>query len=96
VFGWVSDAAPRPILAALDEPGADGVVEHVVDRLREMFFVADHPRPEAFGEEGAEASVAGIVLAGVVPVEPLHRLRELFRLGFDDDVVVGRHQAPSL
>jgi hypothetical protein len=92
----VGDAAPRPILAALDEPGADRVVEHVVDRSREVFFVADHPRPEAFGEERAEASVAGVVLAGVVAVQPLHRLRELFRLGLDDDVVVGRHQAPGL
>jgi hypothetical protein len=73
VFGLACDATPRPVLPALDEPGANGVVQHVLDRGGEVLLVPDHASPEAFGEEGAEASVPRIVLARVVAVEPLHR-----------------------
>jgi hypothetical protein len=73
VFGLRGHAAPGPVLAAADEARADGVVEDVLDRGREVLLVSDHARPEALGEKRAEATVPRIVLAGVVAVEPLHR-----------------------
>jgi hypothetical protein len=60
-----------------------------------LSFIPDHPRPEALGEERAEAAVAGVVLSSVVAVQPLHRPRELLRGAVHDEVVVGGHQAPG-
>jgi hypothetical protein len=73
VFGLRGHAAPGPVLAAADEARADGVVEDVLDRGREVLLVSDHARPEALGEKRAEATVPRVVLARVVAVEPLHR-----------------------
>jgi hypothetical protein len=96
VFGFMRRATPGPVSASIGEAGVQRVVEDVVDRRFELSFVPDHPRPEALGEERAEAAVAGVVLPRVVAMEPLHRSRELLRRAFHDEVVVGRHQAPGL
>jgi hypothetical protein len=73
VFGSAGSAAPRPILGALDEAGADGVVEDVLDRRLEMILVVDDPGGEALAEQGAPAFVARIVLARVMAVQPVER-----------------------
>jgi hypothetical protein len=38
-----------------------------------MLLVFDHPGGEALAEEGTSASVAGVVLARVVAVQPVKR-----------------------
>jgi hypothetical protein len=81
---------------ALDEAGPDGVLQDVLDRSGELPLVPDHGRPEALGEERAEAAVPGVVLPCVVAVEPLHRSGELLRRSLEDGMVVRRHQAPAL
>jgi hypothetical protein len=93
---FAGDAAPRPVLPPVDEAGTDGVVEHVLDRRREVPLVPDHAGGKPFGEEGAEAPMPGVVLSRVVAMEPLHRPRELLRGPLEDRVVVGRHQTPAL
>jgi hypothetical protein len=85
--------APGPRFGAFDESRADGVVEHVGDRVVVVLLVVDHPGGEARTKERALAPEAGVVLAGVVALEPLDGRRESLDRPVDDGVVVGRHQA---
>jgi hypothetical protein len=66
-------AAPGPFFGAFRSARADRVVEDVFDRRLEMLLVFDHPGGEALAEEGTSASVAGVVLARVVAVQPVKR-----------------------
>jgi hypothetical protein len=93
MFGLVGAAAPGPVLPALDEAGADGVVEDVVDRSLEMILVADDPGREALAEQGSSALVAGVVLAREVAVQPVERCREHLVRPLDGHVIVRPHQA---
>jgi hypothetical protein len=93
MFAFASDAAPRPVLAAVDQARADGVVEDVLDRVLVVVLVVDDPRGEALAEECALALEAGVVLSGVVALVPLDRGREVFDPPVDDRVVVRAHQA---
>jgi hypothetical protein len=88
-----ASAAPGPLFRALDESRADGVVEHVGDRVVVVLLVVDHPGGEARTKERALAPEAGVVLAGVMALEPLDGRRESLDRPVDDGVVVGRHQA---
>jgi hypothetical protein len=72
MFPQESDGAPRPVLRAPDEAGADGIVEDVFEGGGVVVFVVDDPRGEALREEGALAAEAGVVFPGVVALEPLH------------------------
>jgi hypothetical protein len=85
--------APGPLFRAFDESRADGVVEHVRDRVVVVLLVVDHPGGEARTEERSLAPKAGVVLAGVMALEPLDGRRESLDRPVDDGVVVGRHQA---
>jgi hypothetical protein len=85
--------APGPLFRAFDESRADGVVEHVGDRVVVVLLVVDHPGGEARTEERSLAPEAGVVLAGVMALEPLDGRRESLDRPVDDGVVVGRHQA---
>jgi hypothetical protein len=93
VFG---SAAPRPVLGAVDQAGADGIRQHVLDRRLEVIFVMDHPRGEALGQEGASPPVTGVVFARVMAVEPVEGAGELARRSLDDDVVVRSHDAVGM
>jgi hypothetical protein len=88
-----ASAAPGPLFRTVDESRADGVVEHVGDRVVVVLLVVDHPGGEARTEERSLAPEAGVVLAGVVALEPLDGRREPLDRPVDDGVVVGRHQA---
>jgi hypothetical protein len=85
--------APRPPRAVPDEAGPDGIVEDVLDRRLVVLLAVDDPRREALCEQGAAASVASVVFAGVVALVPLGRLREILGAAVDDRVVVRPHQA---
>jgi len=85
--------APRPVGRVVDEPGADGVRKHVIDRRGEVVLVSDHPRREAFLEQVPAPFMAGVVLPRVDAVEPTKRRRELVRRALDDQVVMRPHQA---
>jgi hypothetical protein len=78
------------------ESGADRVVEDVHDRVVEVLLVVDHPGRETLAEERATASVACVVLARVVALEPLGRAREVLRPTLEDGVVVRSHQAEGV
>jgi hypothetical protein len=80
-------------LPAFDEPGADGVVEDVGDRRLEVIVVLDDPRGEALTEQRPPSLVAGVVLPGVVAVQPVERRREHLVRPLDGGVVVRAHQA---
>jgi hypothetical protein len=53
----------------------------------------DHPGGETLGQEGASSTVASVVLACVVAVEPVEGAGEHLRRSFDDRVIVGSHDA---
>jgi hypothetical protein len=58
-----------------------------------VVLVADHPRPEAFSEQGSLASVDDVVLAGVGAVRPVERVREVLDATGDDRVVMRVQEA---
>jgi hypothetical protein len=58
-----------------------------------VLLAVDDPRREALREQCAAATVAGVVLPGVVALVPLGRLREILCAAVDDRVVVRPHQA---
>jgi hypothetical protein len=96
MFAFASDGAPRPVLPALDEARAYRVVEDVVKRVPVMLFVADDPGGEPLTEERSLATEPGVVLPGVVALDPLHGRREVFDPGVDECVVVRPHQAEGV
>jgi hypothetical protein len=93
MFACRSDGAPRPVLSALDEACAHRVVEDVVKRVSVVLFVVDDPGGEPLAEERSLATEPGVVLPGVVALDPLHGRREVFDPGVDERVVVRPHQA---
>jgi hypothetical protein len=72
MFAWPSDGAPRPVLATLDEPRANRVVEDVLECVLVVLRVVDDPGGEPLAEEGSLPPEPGVVLAGVVALDPLH------------------------
>ena len=96
MFACGSDGAPRPVLRALDEACAYGVVEDVVKRVPVVLFVMDDPGGEPLAEERSLATEPGVVLPGVVALDPLDGRREVFDPGVDECVVVRPHQAESV
>ena len=85
--------APRPLLWKLRKTRGNGIRENVGDCSLQVILGVDHPGGEALGEEMAAPAVAGVVLPGVVALEPLECARELLGPRIDDGVVVGSHQA---
>jgi hypothetical protein len=72
MFAWPSDGAPWPVLPALDKACANRVVEDVVERVSVVLFVVDDPGGEPLAEERSLATESGVVLPGVVALDPLH------------------------
>ena len=93
MFAFASDGGPRPVGRVADESGAHGVVDDVLERVLIVLFVVDHPGGEALAEERALAAEAGVVLAGVVALEPLDCRGEVIDPGVDEGVVVRAQQA---
>jgi len=93
VFG---STAPGPVLGTVDEAGADGIRQHVLDRRLEVILVLDHPGGEALGQERASPPVSRVVLAGVMAVEPVEGAGELTGRSLDDNVVVRSHDAAGM
>ncbi len=91
-----SDGTPGPVLGSGHETGPDRVREDILERGAQVVFVVDDPRREACGEKRAAAAVAGIVLSCIVALEPLGRVRKVFRSCLDDRVVVRPHQAVAM
>jgi hypothetical protein len=96
MFGCAGSAAPGPVLGALDEARADGVVEDVLNRGLEVILVVDDPGGEALAEEGAAALVPGVVLACVVAVQPVERRGQHLVRALDQHVVVRPNQAVGM
>jgi len=61
-----------------------------------VVLVFDNPGREALAEEVAPALVAAVEGLGVDAVEAAHAVGEATELGFDDQVVVVRHQAEGV
>ena len=83
MFAFGSDGGPGPVLSAFDEPGAHRVVEDVLEGVFVVLLVVDHPGGEALAEERSLAAEAGVVLSGVVALEPLDGRREVLDPGID-------------
>jgi hypothetical protein len=96
MFARGSDGAPRPVFPALDEACAYRVVEDVVKRVPVVLFVVEDPGGEPLAEERSLTTEPGVVLPGVVALDPLHRRREVFDPGIDECVVVRPHQAEGV
>jgi hypothetical protein len=93
MFARASDGGPRPVAGVLDQAGADGVVDDVLEGGLVVLLVPDDPGGEALGEERAAPSVADVVLSRVVALVPLRGAGEVFHAAFEDRVVVRPHQA---
>ena len=96
MFAFASDGAPWPVLPVLDEACAHRVVEDVVERVPVVLFVVDDPGGEPLTEERSLAAESGVVLPGVVALDPLHGRREVFDPAVDECVVVRPHQAEGV
>ena len=72
MFASGSDGAPRPVLAMLNESCANRVVEDVLERVLVVLLVVDDPGGEPRAEQGSLSAEPGVVLAGVVALDPLH------------------------
>jgi hypothetical protein len=79
-----------------DEPRANGVLPHVVDRRRVLLVVLDRSRRVAAAEEVVLAAVTLIEGGRVAAVQVAHPLREVGLRSHDDEVVVVVHEAPGL
>jgi len=66
-----SDAAPGPVFRLVRQASRDGVRKDVGEGGLKVGFVADDPGRESFREECAAAAVPGVVLPGVVALQPL-------------------------
>jgi hypothetical protein len=93
VFALPPVAAPRPVLSAGAETGADRVVQHVGAGFAEVVVVPDHLAVEAVAEEVAGSAVPLVELLRVGAVQDLHARGEQLELGLDDQVVVVAEQA---
>ena len=96
MFACRSDSAPGPVLPALHEACAHGVVQDVVQRVLVVLLVVDDPGGEPLAEERSLATEPGVVLPGVVALDPLHGRRQVFDPGVDECVVVRPHQAEGV
>ena len=92
----VAAPAPRPVVGALAEPGADRVRQHVVAGRLEVLVVAHLPEREAVSPEMAGARVLRVEVLGVEAVDAVQRARERVAGALDDEVVVVRHQAEGV
>ena len=63
MFAFPSDGAPGPVLAPIDQAGADGVVEDVLERVLVVLLVVDDPGGEPLAEERPPVPPGGV--AGV-------------------------------
>jgi hypothetical protein len=72
MFACGSDGAPRPVFATLDESCPNRVVEDVLERVLVVLLVVDDPGGEPLAEQGSLSAEPGVVLAGVVALDPLH------------------------
>ena len=72
----VAAPAPRPVVGARAEPGADRVRQHVGARRLEVLVVAHLPEREAVSPEVAGAPVLRVEPLGVEAVHPVQRARE--------------------
>jgi hypothetical protein len=77
VFDIGHFGAPGPVCGTTDQARLDGVHADVVERAVPVVLVADRPRGEALAEEGADAVVDGVVLAGVRAVRTVERTGEV-------------------
>jgi hypothetical protein len=93
MFAFGSDGSPRPVIRAGDQAGADRVHPDVLERGLVVVLVVDHPGGEARGEEGSAAAEAGVVLPGVVALEPLDGRREALDRAVDYGVIVRAEEA---
>jgi hypothetical protein len=78
------------------EAGADGVLEDVLDGVRQVAVAFDDPGREAVAEEVAPALVAAVERLCVGSVETPQAARESPELGLHDEVVVVRHQGDGV
>jgi hypothetical protein len=86
------DGAPGPVGGLAHEAGSHRVREDVGKGGFEVLVVVDHPGRESLCEERAAPTVASVVLARVVTLEPLECRRETLDRTIDDGVKVGSHQ----
>ena len=77
VFYLGNFRAPRPVGRLSDEAGADGVHPDVIENAVPVVLVANRPGGEALAEEGSDAVVDGVVLAGVRAVRTVERRGEV-------------------
>jgi hypothetical protein len=96
MFASGSDGAPGPVLAAVDKARPNRVVEDVRERVLVVLFVVDDPGGEPLAEERSLTTEPGVVLPGVVALDPLHGRRQIFDPGVDECVVVRPHQAEGV
>jgi hypothetical protein len=93
VFYFGNFRAPRPVGRLSDEAGADGVHPDVIESAVPVVLVANRPGGEALAEEGSDAVVDGVVLAGVRAVRRVQGLGEILGVARDDRVIVRVQEA---
>jgi hypothetical protein len=93
VFYFGNFRAPWPVGRLSDEAGADGVHPDVIESAVPVVLVANRPGGEALAEEGSDAAVDGVVLAGVRAVRGVQGTGEILGAARDDRVVVRVHEA---
>jgi hypothetical protein len=93
VFYFGNFRAPRPVGRLSDEAGADGVHPDVIESAAPVVLVANRPGGEALAEEGSDAVVDSVVLAGVRAVRGVQGFGEILSPARDDRVVVRSHEA---
>ena len=93
MFYFGNFRAPRPVGRVSDEAGADGVHPDVIESAVPVVLVADRPGGEALAEEGSDAVVDGVVLAGVRAVRGVQGFGEILGAARDDRVVVRVQEA---
>jgi hypothetical protein len=74
-----------------DEPGADGILAHVVDGVRVLLVILDRGGGVATAEEVVLAAVALVEGGRVAAVQVAHPLREVRLRRHDDEVIVVVH-----
>jgi hypothetical protein len=77
VFDIGHFGAPGPVFGTTDQARLDGVHADVLECAVPVVLVPDHPRGEALAEEGADAIVDSVVLAGVRAVRTVERRGEV-------------------
>src|SRR5919197_5382034 len=65
-------SAPAPVARALAEAGANGIVEHVVDRVLQVLLGLDDPRGKPVAEDVSPATMSAVEGLRVEAVDPSH------------------------